>query len=516
VAIVCVGLAFGAYFVLRYLGLWSENDTAVFSRVITGLQRAGGFDYPGRYVHGYAYPVWGAGLSDLTGLPAAKLLQLYTPLLGNLLLGVFGFAAFRKLLGSTRLGLLAATLMFLVPELVFTVSRGNHEKLTVSLTLFALLSLLNSFLEASREDRRWGVFAAWVAVYYLAAFTLVTINALFGSSFIVAATLTMAFAFAALRRAPQSAGQLGYVVQRLTLISGVSWLLVALVMFFVYPSAGRDLGLLRTTIDRLSALFLSFSPESNPFSAAPDAWASLGVYRLVSSFRWFLFGASFVTWLWLLRRAWRDLGAVPLARLFMLALYVGFGVQLALSGVVDLLGLAAGTNLQVRLYTYFALLAAPVLAHGLWAFTQRFRTSRGRTLLSGALGALLIGFTLLSLLKATLDPSVSNRWWFYRPAEVEAIHFWDARQQYGSLWVGVAGRLRNAYAVSYPAGSANHNAFDILGVDPQTADALRSPVIEAAAVAWRVPPPGLWLGDRTYDDGDTQIFHRIPQTPFQH
>lgn len=515
-AVTCMSLAFGSYFVLRYLGLWSEQDTAVFARAIAGLRQAGRLYNSTSYSHGYAFPAWAVGLSELTGLKGSATLQLYLPLLGNLLLGVFGFVTFRKLLASDGLALLAAAMLFLVPELVFSVSRGNHQKLDLSLTLLALLALLGSFLELFNGQRRWSVFASWVGTYYLAAFTLVTVNAFFGSSVIVAATLTLGFTFLAVRLGHRDGRRFSLVVQRLVLVSGVSWLIVALVMLFVYPPAGHSLVLLRTTLQRLAALFLSLSPKSSAFPPATTSWASTAVYGLLSSFRWTLFVGSFVTWLYLLWRALNDMRSVPLERLFLHSLYLAFGLELVFAIPVDLVGLQAGTNLQVRLYIYFALLAAPVLAVGLAEVRRRLRTrnfGRGASLL---IGAALIGFTMVSLLKSTLDPAVSNNWMFYRPSEVEAMHFWDQRSAHASLWVGVAGRLQYASAMSYPLGSQNGNSFDILGLSSASADALRSPVIEAAAVATREAPPVLWLGDRVFDDGETQIYHRVPRTPFQH
>ena len=376
VAVVGLGLAFGAYFVLRYLGLWTEQDTEVFVRIIADMQAFGSLQSPGAYTHGYAYPVWATTLADLTGLGVTDLLQLYTPLLGNLFLAVFGYTCFRRLLASDRLGAIAAAVLFLVPELVFTVSRGNHEKLTVSLTLFALLALLKSFLEWRNPARRH-VFIAWSLVYYLSAFTLATLNILFGSSLIVALTLMLVFTAVAVLLRPRHGARFRPLVGRLARVVTITWLLVVLVMGYVYPqSSGTHEILLETAAERLTALLFpapgadATFEVSDPYAVGHTDWAGAGAYRLVSAFRWILFAVSFPTWLVLLFGAWRKLETLSTERLFLLGLYSAFGFSLALAIPIDFLNLSAGTNLQVRLYTYFALLAAPMLAVGLEALTR--------------------------------------------------------------------------------------------------------------------------------------------------
>ncbi len=519
-----LGVAFGSYFVLRYLGFWTEQDTEVFVRVISDMQAFGNLRSPGAYTHGYAYPVWATTLANFTGLGVAELVQLYTPLVGNLLLAVFGYACFRRLLASDKLGLAATAVLFLVPELVFTMSRGNHEKLTVALTLFAVLALLKSFLEWRVPGRR-SVFYAWTAVYHLSAFTLATLNIFFGSSLIVALTVMLVFTGFAVAVRPKGAARFRPLVRRLARVVVVNWFLVVLVIGYVYPqTSGTHEVLLESATERLGALLGAPAEEeesftvSDPYAVGTTDWSSLSAYRLVSSFRWLLFAVSFATWLSLFVRAWVKLPELSTERLFLLALYGSFGFVLALAVPIDFLNLSAGTNLQVRMYTYFVLLAAPVFALALGRL-GRVRRPAVRALVSGSLGALCCVFGVLSLLKATLDPMVSNRWLFYHPAEVQAARFWDERHEHNLLWLDVEGRLRYAYITAYPeaypTGAVTDNALDFgafTGADPF---AVRSRILEQAAVAWHTRPPPLWREDRLYDNGAAQLYHRVPRTPFQ-
>lgn len=505
--IAAVGLCFGLYFVLRYGGRWGEIDGVAFAGIIARMQLEGRIDYAGAYPHGYAYATWVNMLSYFTGRPIGELMQVYTPILGNVFLGIFGFAAFRRWLGSDRLGLIAASTLFLVPELVFTVSRGNHEKITVALTLLASLSLLKGFMEA--QARNWGLFAAWVAVYYLVTFSLATLNVFFGSSFIVASTVALVFAllFLGMRRHPLS--QLRPAAQRLALRVGASWLLVLLVMWYIYPIAGQNLEVLKTALAKLGALALSFTPESNPYESTATDWASPWVYKLLSSFRWILFLGSFAAWLMLLVPTLRTPERASIPRVFLLALYGGFGLQLAAAIPIDLVGLEAGSNLQVRMYTYFAVFAAPLFTLGL---SRLLGSSPWRWQAAGAAAVIL---AVLSLLKATLDPLVSNRWMHYSAGEIEAIHTWSERERESVLWVGPETRLYDAYYMEYNFGPSNLNDLDVARRNPFTFHTLNSSLKQANSIAWGFPQSTWLLGDQVYDNGEAQIYHRSPQTPFQ-
>lgn len=503
-----IGLAFGGYFILRYSGQWAEIDSVAFSGIISNLQHYGSFSQdvnPKNYPHGYAYPVWMASLSYLTGLPVGELMRWYTPMVGNLFLALFGFCAYRRWLGSDRLGLLAASVLFLVPELVFTVSRGNHEKITVSLTLLASLALLKSFLEI--QARNWKLFASWLTVYYFISFTLSSLNVLFGSSFIVASTLTVVVAWVFLRFRPSQWGIIRKPLERLTLRIATSWLLVLIVMWYIYPSAGDNFNLLKTAVEKLGSLFLSFTPESNPYVQDVDPWASVLGYRLISSFRWILFGVSFLTWMLLLAPTVFRNSKAPLTRVFLLALYGAFGFQMAVAIPVDLLGLEAGSNLQVRMYTYFVLFAAPVFVLGL----TRLVGPRTRVLVA----LVMTAFGFLSVVKATLDPHISNLWLQYTRTELQAIRTWARYEESSLLYAGRTTRLNDAWYMNHGLGLPNDNNLVTGDYNPRAYHALYSSTQEANNTAWRFRQPLLLLDNRVYDNGDAQIYHRLPRTPFQ-
>jgi hypothetical protein len=534
-SVLVVSLTFGAFFVVRYFGYWSEQDTAVFSRVIADMQEVNSLRSPGGYTHGFAYPVWAATTAKMAGLSIAQLLQLYTPLVGSLMLGLFSFAAFRRLLGSQRRALLGTVLLFLTPELYFTVSRGNHEKFTVSLVLLAVLCLLSGFIEGYQK-KRWRVFVSWTFVLYIIAFTLISLNIFFGSIFTASVTLILILTTLISRVRPKKGASLRVIVRRLVIVVSCLWLLFSLMVWYVYPQHGTNSRLISSAVENIGHLLGTAEPEpvpeatseaevapipeepefeaSNPYSVGGTDWVSLPIFHIISLFRWTLLLGSTVTLLSLFVYTLRNLEHVTFPTFFLIGFCGALTVLIGIAIPIDFLNLSAGSNLQVRVYTYFSILAVPMLAYGISFILERFRPIRLRPFVSFAVKVALVGFAVLSLLKATLDPAISNRWTFYYPAEVQAAHFWNTRMQSRTLWIGAEGRMQYAYTIEYPLGLPNNNTMVVLG-HTGTTHALYSPVVAASAVAWGRFPSLYWLENKVYDNGIAQVYHRLPETPFQ-
>ncbi len=54
---------------------------------------------------------------------------------------------------------------------------------------------------------------------------------------------------------------------------------------------------------------------------------------------------------------------------------------------------------------------------------------------------------LLSLLKATAEPLLSNYWTFYTPAERAALAWAERALSGRNLWTGMDGRVSDAYVI---------------------------------------------------------------------
>lgn len=508
-----VGLASGLYFVLRYRGHWGEVDSAIFTQMVGSLPDWNRIKYPNNYSHGYAYSLWAASLSMVWNVDIAELQRWVMPLFGNVFLALFGYVAFKRWLGSAKLGLLAATSLFLVPELIFTVSRGNHEKLTATLTLLASLSFLRTF-QLSKDISKWSVVASWVTVHYLIVFTLVSLNSFFGAMFVYASLISYGLASAVLWFFPAARRDLRPVMRRFTLLATTSVMVMFIVQWYVYSSEGESSRILATILDGFGTVRETGEANSDPYALVQNDWVSRRVYNIVSSFRFVLLGLSFPTWFVLLVRALTRLRKTPVERLFLLTLYGSFGMLLALGVAVDFLGLSAGSNWQVRIYTYFSSFAVPLFVLGVHGMRTLLSRLLPRVWVKHAFAVLMVVFIVCSLLKATLDPIVSNRWIAYKVTEMRAIDFWFDNRGNDTLNVGGNMRLYFGYVMQYGWRPGTRGALET-GLSPRAPHLVRSTVNSANAVAWGMPVPAVLLDDWIYDNGETQIVHRIPRTPFQ-
>lgn len=509
-------LATGFYFTLRYGGTWAEGDSGVLSIAIAGVQHTGRLIFPRAYAHGLGYPAWAAALGELSGLPISAVQQVLMPLLGNLLAAVLGLAAFRRLLRSEWLGMLAAGLLFTNSYFVFVVSRGSHERIDVTALLMGVLALMK-LLE--RSTARWNF--SWSMVFLLSTGGLVLSNDFFALMFIAMLAFTV-LVFALVARLgvtfPPHILRPSSIARDLAVAATIG-LILWLGGYVLYPPALVDSQLIIAVFDHIRAFLMTFKLPAHPYAAAASNYADQLLYVLSSVPRWLLFLSSFVVFVLEAIAIMRVRKAHP-TRVFLLAFYVGYGLLLVFAIPIDFLGLSSGSNVEVRLFTDFVLFSTPLMAVALayspqWAQHIPLTSRLGAVL---ALGGFLAVYVTLNWMAATSDPQLSNNWIFYKPPEVQAARFYMAHQQYGNLWIGANPnrRMWSAYAMNYPETLvAPSNLLSTARDYGGLTDALISPIVSAEAVRYRIPLPPVTLGDRVYDNGFAQLYHRFPITPFQ-
>jgi len=183
---------------------------------------------------------------------------------------------------------------------------------------------------------------------------------------------------------------------------------------------------------------------------------------------------------------------------------------------VDLLGLAAGSNLQVRLYSYVVLWAAPQFVLFVVRVSRRVTVPGGPAVRGAALLAVFAVLLSSSVLKSTLDPVLSNRWLGYHPSEVQAVRTWTQHSQSSSIWVGIDARVVFAYVAESGVTVPRFNSLSAIPAERVGSGfALQSPLTLSNNRVWNLPLPELLLGDRIYDNGTSQILWRHPLTQFQ-
>jgi hypothetical protein len=190
------------------------------------------------------------------------------------------------------------------------------------------------------------------------------------------------------------------------------------------------------------------------------------------------------------------------------AFYGAFGLLGLVSVIADVSG-AINLNLQERLFPSFALVAAAVVAGwliGHWPQRRIFRSGLG--LVFGAV-------TILSLFKATNEPLLSNKWLFYVPNEMSAIDWANTALSGRQLWVGYDERLTTASVIRAELTPSQARMVIQTERTPSTRDFLVSDVTRARSARLGQSLP---ISDQdliTFDDGQAQIYHLRPLTPYQ-
>lgn len=499
------------YTTVRYAGLWGETDTYTRAGDILTVLHTGRLAPAGDgsvYPNGYAYQAVAVFLSNIAGVSIAQI-QIYGSALLAVWIVVPTWLAYRELTGSQRGATLACVFLFVQPEFLFVVMRGTHEKFTRGLMLLCLYLLVRSL----HRNQRLSTVAGLVLAFYLAIFSIVSFNNLIANSFILALSIALGLCWIVLRFRLSSVPLAAPSISRLASVVVVSLVFVVLVTFYIYPPATYDLVILKTIGQKTVAVALDVEQAStNPYVMVNTGWISRPVYLAVSMANWLLLGASIVIWLvqtfrWL-RGKWRP---QQHADLLLWALYTAFGLQGALSIITDLSGAVEGT-LQHRLFPSFVMLAAPFAAR--WLVDWRPRNRHVQRYASGALAVSLGVLAVLSIFKATNEPLVSNKWLFYLPAEARALDWVETPLADRYVWTDYDERLVTAIGMRNNL-EARQVKLDQFQPWEGTRDFLISDITRARALRFGVPLPLESDSLVTYDNGQTQIYHLRPRTPYQ-
>ncbi len=139
---------------------------------------------------------------------------------------------------------------------------------------------------------------------------------------------------------------------------------------------------------------------------------------------------------------------------------------------------------------------------------SRFATSIG-------LKSLLLVLATMGILKATNDPLISNKWLFFTESEKLALDWTDNHLEVRDVWIGFDERLRTMQDIYGPENSTQDNRY-VSGRAQQSAPYLTmSDIIQRRSLRLGLPVPDIRHVDHLYDNGGAQIYHRVPETPYQ-
>lgn len=465
----------------------------------------------GAYPFGYLYPTLNTFLAQLTGVPVQSLQMFVQPFLIVLLVPI-GFAAFRSLTGSSIVALLASLLLFLQAEFLFEAMRSSHAKVTWILALVMLFVLARSF-QTGKNGRQ---LFAWVIVFYLIAFGLVTSSSFFASNYIFG----LAFAFVGtlvLLSLPRTKELITPQMRRLSYVTLSSLILVVLFIFFLYAPAMTQISILQSVFDKVAVFFLDVevTAESSPYNYVQATWINTPTFLVLTSLSWLILLLSFSVWLY---RGWQLLvrrESVQAGALLLWMLYAGFVILLAIGVITDFSG-ALSRNLQLRIFPHLMVVAIPLAAEAIvaavrWSRGKGVRTGR---LVSAMLLAAIAFFALSSMLKVTNEPLLSNYWSFYGESEKVAVGWVDEHVRSNEVWIGADTRLRTL-AATFGSWS-EQKVYPERGTEPVVARyLLMSDIMRKHAGRSGYTLPDNWPYQKVFDAGDAELYYSLPQTPFQ-
>ena len=502
-------LVVALYALARYGSRWGETDTASYTQFLRAMYSEGRLMPESvAYPNGYGYTVLGVFLAYIGGGSLPNL-QLYASALLAIWVVLPAWLLYREFTSSSRAATLASVILLIQPEFLFPILRGTHEKFTRGLMFLCMYLLLRSF--RSRENLR--LFAAFILAFYLCAYALITFNNFLATSFIIALGLALVLIWLARRRLASTASlstptfrRMGYVI--------LSLLAVAFVFtFYAYPPAQLQIQVLRSIGDRLAALFLQVeTAATNPYITISEGWVSLPVYFIVSLANWLLLVFSFTIWLG--QSFYLYIRRQPInkqSELLLWAFYGAFALQGILSIVVDISG-AIASNMQHRIFPSFAMIAAPLAAS--WLVQWRSRHAWARWVFRTGLWLGISILALLSTLKALNEPLLSNKWVFHLPAEMQAVRWADQYLINRSMWTEFDERIEAVIGIRTDL-SGLKVVLDQFEAETTTRDFLVSTVTRLRSLRLGQPLPIEADSLITYDNGQAQIYHLRPRTPYQ-
>ena len=405
---------------LRYGGWSIEGDAMRLTIAAEAVAHEGKLVPSQFYSNGYAYPALLVFLGQITNLP----IQVYQ-FVGSfwlVVIGLVAYLAYRELLSDVRLAALSVFLLLLQPDFIFYILRNSHERITWTCGLLILWLWVRHARVSQISTQLMGILAV-----YLILWAMIANNAYLASTivttYLIALLLSATFERVMPRLFPSTTGWL--VERRLLYIPLTGLVLVFVFVTYAYSPARAYYLTLNSIVERLATLFLAAdSSSSQPYNYVQSAWVSQEAYFLLTGTQWLIVLASGAAWL---RDGARIISqgtnALSRTRWLLWFFYIGFAAQLAMGVIIDFTGFLA-SNLQVRLFTPFALILTPLTAT--WfdeiktfakgrSIAVQTRPWRVATITLGSLGV------ILALLKSTNDPLVGNQWIFYSPREQVAF-----------------------------------------------------------------------------------------------
>ncbi|MBN2148901.1 MAG: hypothetical protein JW726_16050 [Anaerolineales bacterium] len=498
----------GFYSSARYQGWFADVDALIQAASAESIQAGQRLIGRVSYTNGFAYGALLAFIGQVSGLSPYLLVNW-----GNVWLAVFvlvAFITYRELLDDVWQAALGTLLLLMIPDLVFYVQRGGHERITWMLALLMIFLLARSL----RYARQPGLLSVYIICFYLIFWAMAATNVYFASTFVNAIILSMFGPWVLgflIRSRMKGDVQRGHFLRRLLLVSLACLILVFVFVNYTYRPALVFYNIAENLVNRLGILIFGVQEAelSASYAYVGKAWIDFGIYLVLVGMQFSIAALSFVGWVLGFRRQF----SLDDRRWFLWWLYGAFGVLLVIGILADSGRFLQG-NMQLRMFTPFALFVAPMAALVLRpAFGALSRRLPRFALL---LGGILAAFGLLAtMVKATNEPLVANNWLFYAPGEKRVGQWMNAHIQNESIWVDTWQHL--TAALKYSDGlqysrTIYYRAGNLIIPPPYI---LLAETTEMSANRFGFVLPAVYEHNKIYDNGAAQLYYRRAITPYQ-
>jgi hypothetical protein len=431
-------------------------------------------------------------LSDVTGVSIVPLQLLVFPFIAALIIFV-AYLCFLELTQNKKVAILAAFLLSLQPDYLFTTSRGTHEKFTYSMVLLAIFFLSRSF-SRGRKSREFGYY---IILFYIAMLGMISYNFFFASTFVFAIILAFIIGYA-ISDMPQITASF----KRMTYTSAVSIIFFFSYMFYLYPPARTLFYAFDKLADKIGVLALATEQHVTPqYTYIFQTWVSFKAWLLLTLFNWVIAPISLAGWIYFVHKFLRKKQRLSTSLLMLLMFYAAFSLQLLITIFADRFGVF--NNLELRIFPVLMFFAVPLASISLVKIFEFQLTDLQRKAIKVGMLILILVFAASSLLKATNDPTVSNKWIFYSNQEKEGLYWIEKNLQGQIIFAGLDTRLIDTFDMHAELSSFGKTKFR----SPDNAEYwMISETIIKRSIRLRLPLPDVTDRPVVYDSGGVKIY----------
>ena len=429
-------------------------------------------------------------------------------------LAIVAFITYREFVGSAAVAGLGVLFLFLQPDFLFYVVRGGHEKFIWTYALLMLFLLGRSYQQVEKPMK----LMIYIGLFYLTFWAFVANNVYFAATFMSAIVLSFMGGWVLNRLGVRSLSvdnTKRQTLMRLIIISMACFILVYIFINYTYRPAMQFYSIFTSLYDKVSMMLLGTQPAETPasYQAFSVAWRSQPAYLMLTGLQWLIVLISLAAW---------GIGLKGLSKLeqkpwLLWLMYSAFGFLLVFGVVADFAKYMS-TNLQLRMFTPFALFSSPLAAGLVGRGIQALRAYKRRlaVVASGALLLLVLFGAAAVALKVTNDPVFGNQWLFYTPAELAPLSWINKKEvQQEQVWTDTSERLAMAYYFWEGFRPIIPYQYKWGKIQSTTQYTLISEIARLRANRSGISLPETYNQNRVYDNGQVQVYHLRPLTPYQ-